>query len=139
MNIEKAEAIAREKHKTQTDKNAEPYILHPLRVAARLKTSDQKVVALLHDVLEDTEATIAELMAFGATPEQIGALQLLTHEKQEPYRVYLARVKGNPLALAVKLADLADNSETARLAKLPDKVAERLRQKYEDAYSFLTE
>ena len=134
-----AEEIAREKHKDQTDKNGAPYILHPLRVAARLEAPSEKIVALLHDVLEDTDMTVEELKECGATGEQIAALQLLTHKKQEPYRTYLARIKQNPLALAVKLADLADNSDPERLARLPIEQAERLRLKYEAAFAFLRE
>ena len=137
MDVKEAEQLAREKHKLQTDKNGDPYILHPLRVAARVSTETEKVVALLHDVLEDTDTTTDELVTCGVTQEQIQALQLLTHAKQEPYLTYLTRVKKNPLAMAVKLADLADNSDPDRLAKLPVAMAERLRQKYEQAYSFL--
>ena len=137
--VNEAEKLAREKHKLQTDKNGDPYILHPLRVAARVNTEAEKVVALLHDVLEDTDTSTDELAACGVTQEQLQALLLLTHAKQEPYLAYLARVKQNPLALAVKLADLADNSDPDRLAKLPEAMAERLRQKYEAAYSFLRE
>lgn len=137
LNVEEAEKIAREKHRTQRDKNGDPYILHPMRVAASLHTQDQKIVAILHDVLEDTDTTAEELLACGATQEQLQALLLLTHAKEEPYLTYLARVKHNPLALAVKLADLADNSNPERLAKLPVQMAERLRLKYETAYSFL--
>ena len=137
ISVEEAEKIAREKHQSQKDKNGEPYILHPMRVAASLHTLEEKVVALLHDVLEDTDTTADELLACGVTPEQIEALLLLTHEKEEPYLTYLARAKENPLALAVKLADLADNSNPERLAKLPEQTAERLRLKYETAYTFL--
>ena len=139
LDVKAAERFAREKHKLQTDKNGDPYILHPLRVAARVSSEAEKVVALLHDVLEDTDTTTDELATCGLTPEQLQALQLLTHAKQEPYLAYLTRVKQNPLALTVKLADLADNSDPDRLAKLPTAMAERLRQKYEQAYCFLRE
>ena len=137
ISVEEAEKIAREKHQTQKDKNGEPCILHPMRVAASLHSLEEKVVALLHDVLEDTDTTVEELLACGVTQEQIRALSLLSHAKEEPYLTYLARVKDDPLALAVKLADLADNSDPDRLAKLPEQMAERLRLKYVAAYSFL--
>ena len=81
-------------------------------------------MALLHDVLEDTDTTAEELLACGVTPKQLQALLLLTHAKEEPYLAYLARVKDNPLALAVKMAELADNSNPERLAKLPEQMAE---------------
>lgn len=139
LDVKTAEQFAREKHELQKDKNGDPYILHPIRVAASLDDTDAKIVALLHDVLEDTLTTVAELVALGVTERQLQALLLLNHAKDEPYLSYLAKVRENSLALTVKMADLADNSNPERLARLPKEKGEELRLKYEGAYAFLRE
>ncbi len=139
LDVKTAEQFAREKHESQKDKNGDPYILHPMRVATSLDDPDAKIVALLHDILEDTQTTTAELVALGVTEQQLQALLLLNHAKDEPYLSYLAKVRENSLALTVKMADLADNSNPERLARLPKEKAEELRLKYEGAYAFLRE
>ena len=138
LDVKTAEQFAREKHELQKDKNGDPYILHPIRVAAGLDDTDAKIVALLHDVLEDTQATVAELVALGVTERQLQAL-LLNHAKAEPYLSYLAKVRENSLALTVKMADLADNSNPERLARLPKEKGKELRLKHEGANAFLRE
>lgn len=95
-------------HAGQKRRNGNPYIIHPIRVSQEVKSDVEKVVALLHDVLEDTKTDYATILAtFG--PEAAGAVEALTHRKDEPYMDYLARVKANPIALTVKIADIADN------------------------------
>ena len=131
MNTDQAAKIAALAHEGQRDKSGVPYILHPMRVASRfVKNSDASVVAWLHDVLEDTEWTLADLDAAGLTERQAYALLAITKMDHEPNVDYIARVKANEIATLVKLADLDDNSSPARMANLDEATRERLEQKY---------
>ena len=123
-------------HKDKMDKGGTPYVYHPFHVAEQMKTEDEVIVALLHDVVEDTEMTIEDLRAKGFSEEVLTALRLLTHDKSEPYMDYVARIKGNPLATAVKLADLRHNSDLSRLSVVDDKALDRV-NKYAKAIKFL--
>jgi (p)ppGpp synthase/HD superfamily hydrolase len=99
--------IAR-KHAGQKRRNGNPYIIHPIRVSQEVHSITEKVVALLHDVVEDTDATFADIeRLFG--PEVCVAVEALTHRKGESYDDYIRRVKVNPISAAVKIADIADN------------------------------
>jgi (p)ppGpp synthase/HD superfamily hydrolase len=117
-------------HAGQTDKAGAPYFEHPKRVALKLDGDEQAMtVALLHDVLEDTGITEAELRdTFSA--EIVDAVAAITHPKGEPDDVYYQRVRSNALALRVKLADIHDNLEPWRLAALSDEQRSRLLEKY---------
>ena len=101
--LEQAIEIATEAHRGQRDKAGNDYIGHPLRVMAAGKTPEEKIVGVLHDVVEDSDWTLEELVAEGFAPGIIEALRCLTHAEEEPYDRYIARIKGNPLAVAVKL------------------------------------
>ena len=120
-------------HAGQTDKAGAPYFEHPRRVALKLEGDSQAMtVALLHDVLEDTGVTEAELRdTFSA--EIVDAVVAITHPEGEPDDVYYQRVRSNPLALRVKLADIHDNLEPWRLAELNDEERSRLLEKYGSA------
>ena len=96
--LEKALQIAVESHAGQTDKSGQPYILHPLRLMMRMATEAEKIVALLHDVVEDTPVTFDELEKMGFGSEVLEPLRLLTHDKTVDYFEYLAAVKTNPIA-----------------------------------------
>ena len=120
-------------HFGQTDKSGKPYILHPLAVANMLTGIDQQVVALLHDVMGDTDATEEDIRIIGVTERQLTALCLLARWDGVPYDDYLRSVKANPLAVAVKRADVFHNSDPERLASLPGAERKRLRKKYEYA------
>ncbi|MDR0949673.1 MAG: GTP pyrophosphokinase [Lachnospiraceae bacterium] len=122
--------IAYNAHHGQFDKDGVPYIFHPIAVAEQLTTETGIVTALLHDVIEDTAVTLDDLAAQGIPDEVLVALNLLTHANDEPYEEYLRRVRTNPLALAVKKADLVHNSQPDRLDSLPQDTATRLRNKY---------
>ena len=100
-------------------------------------TPEEKIVGVLHDVVEDSDWTLEELAAEGFAPEIIEALRCLTHAEEEPYDRYIARIKGNPLAVAVKLNDLTDNMDIRRLPYLSDKDVKRLKR-YLRAYKQLT-
>ena len=109
--IGRALEIAWNAHKGQTDKAGNPYIRHPLTVAGKMDTEEEIAVALLHDVVEDTEVTLNDLEKEGFPEAVLEALRLLTHSPEEDYFTYIRRLKENPLARKVKLADLDHNSQ----------------------------
>lgn len=124
--IKKALEIAFDAHKDQVDKAGLPYIYHPFYLATQMETEDSIIVALLHDVVEDSHYTFEEIENYGFSPSIISTLRLLTHEDSEDYITYIHRVKENELARIVKLADLNHNSDESRLSHIDDKVRERL-------------
>ena len=132
--------IAEQAHRGQFDKAGMPYIFHPLHLAEQMTDEVTAAAALLHDVMEDTDVTEAELTAqFPARVME--ALRLLTHDPAEDYFDYVKRIRGNPDASAVKLADLRHNSDTSRLPeamRATRKTAERC-EKYRQAIRILTE
>ncbi len=131
--------IATEAHRGQVDKAGNDYIQHPLRVMEAGKTTDEKIVGVLHDVVEDTNWTFGDIAAEGFSSEVIEALKCVTKlSEDEPYNEFIERVKVNPLAVAVKLNDLTDNMDIRRLNELTDKDFKRL-QKYHKAYWQLVE
>src|SRR5262249_30480364 len=95
--IERALQIAAKAHDGQTDKDGQPYILHPLRVMAAAKGIDAQIVAVLHDVVEDTAITLDDLRAAGFSGQVLEAVRCVTHDKSEPYADYVVRCKHNPL------------------------------------------
>ena len=129
-------AFIAEKHKGQVDKSGKPYIVHPVTVALNCKSESGKRVALLHDVLEDTDATIEELIQLGLSDEEIEAVVLLTKPKKEDYMDYVKRVAKNPIAREVKLQDLTHNMDLTRLKEITEKDLKR-KEKYEKAYQYL--
>ena len=135
--IEKAIAFAAQAHAGQTDKVGEPYIFHPLRVMLTVTSETAKTVAVLHDVLEDTKYTPADFITMGFDGEILGAVQAITKVKGESYEHYLKRVKGNPIAREVKVADIRDNASPIRLYKLEPQTIQRLTTKYSQALKFL--
>ena len=126
--LERAIAIAVEAHRGQKDKSGAPYILHPLRVMDRVETDAQKIVAVLHDVVEDTKWTFADLKREGFSDEVLNALDCVTKREAEPYEDFVSRSASNPLATRVKLADLEDNMDLRRLPAVTEKDAERLKR-----------
>ena len=112
--VEAANALATRAHSGQTDKAGHPYITHPERVASRLSTPEEQVVGWLHDTVEDTEVTIAEIeKEFG--PETAAAVDAVSRRDGETWSEYLDRVQENPIARAVKISDLIDNSNLGRI------------------------
>lgn len=133
--VRKAAAFAAEKHKGQEDRAGKPYIDHPKAVAKMLKGEDEKIVALLHDTVEDTDATIDEIREkFGDTIAD--AVAFLTRPNNVPYMEYIKLVKSNGLARKVKLADLTHNMDMSRLPEVTDEDLKRI-EKYREAYDFL--
>jgi (p)ppGpp synthase/HD superfamily hydrolase len=136
--LEDAVSIAAEAHKGQTDKGGHPYILHPMRVALSVDTVEAKIVALLHDVVEDNKGWTPErLRARGFSAEVLEALDLLT-KSDDDYDSYLRRIKANALARKVKLADLKDNLDLSRIPEPSDEDLKR-RKKYLRAVEILEE
>lgn len=131
--------IAQQAHNGQVDKSGNPYIEHPLRVSAKFTQPAHQCIALLHDVLEDSDYTSDDLRVAGISNEVIGAVVALTHLKNEPLDQYYERIKKNPLALTVKLADIEDNTDPGRLALLDEETRSRLEKKYAKAKRKLLE
>lgn len=137
----RAIAIAAEAHQRQTDRGGNPYILHPIRMMMRLRTTDHELmsIAIMHDVIEDTPWTFARLQAEGFSDRVIDALRVLTKmSPDEDYDNFIDRVLTNKDAMLVKLEDLRDNSDITRLKGLRDKDLLRTR-KYHAAYIRISE
>ncbi|MFP3728100.1 GTP pyrophosphokinase [Priestia filamentosa] len=113
--LEKAIELAVHYHGGQTDKGGNPYILHPLAVMTRVKSIEEKIVAVLHDIVEDTPLTFDGLRDAGFPDVIIEAVDALTKRAKESYNRYIWRVKNNSLACAVKLADLSENMDLSRI------------------------
>lgn len=141
LTVDEAVAIAQEAHADQVDKAGAPYILHPLRVMGRFCDDVHRMVAILHDVVEDAGADgydLAYLRQRGAPPDVVRAIDALTHRQGEADENYWARVAANRAARAVKLADIADNSDPERLSRLASDEGERLAAKYARARAALS-
>lgn len=132
----RAIAIATQAHKGQTDRSGKPYITHPLRVMEACETTAQKIVAVLHDVVEDTAVTLEELAA-EFPPAIVEAVDFMTHRPEVTYEQYIARLASNAIARAVKLRDLTDNMDLRRLVAITDDDVTRCR-KYLKAFRFLS-
>ena len=146
MNLEHAIAIATEAHRGQKDKAGAPYILHPLRVMLALDGTVDRIVGVLHDVVEDggSEWTFERLTTEGFAPEVIDALRLVTKRPEDQsddldtYLRFVRRTLANPIARRVKLADIRDNLNVTRLQAVTEKDAKRL-NKYLAALRLLIE
>ncbi len=132
----RAMQICFEAHKDQLDKSGIPYVFHPIHLAEQMQDENTTVAALLHDVMEDTPYTLEDLREEGFSEEVLEALVLLTHQKSEDYLDYVRRIKDNPIAKAVKLADLAHNSDLTRLDMVDEKAVER-KNRYQEAQAIL--
>ncbi|HET6251968.1 MAG TPA: hypothetical protein VFE47_30060 [Tepidisphaeraceae bacterium] len=129
-------AVAAEAHRGVLDKSGQPYILHPLRVMFRCETEMERIVAVLHDVVEDTGRTFDDLRKVGFSEEVIAALDCVTKRQGESYEQFIERSAANPVATKVKLADLEDNMDVRRLPAIEKKDWERM-QKYLSAWKRL--
>lgn len=138
--VARARAVAEQAHHGQRDKAGRPYIDHPARVAALVGEDPQtQAAAWLHDVVEDTPVTVEALRTHGFPATVVAAVAALTKTPGQNLEDYYAQVKANPMALAVKMADLADNTGPARLASLDAVTRERLRAKYARARQALSD
>lgn len=135
--FEKALHIARKAHEGQTDKAGKPYILHPIRVAQRCNTDTERIVALLHDVIEDSEITPNNLYSAGFSKTIVDAVLSVTRREYESYFKFIERCSLNPIGRIVKIHDLEDNMDITRLDSLTESDLKRL-NKYLKAYKYLT-
>ena len=135
--VDLALSIARKAHEGQLDKAGVDYIEHPIYVASQVDTEEEKAVALLHDVIEDSPVSAEGLLQAGLPETVVTAVQVLTKKKEQDYQTYLETVKKNPLARVVKLSDLKHNSDLSRLSSITEKDRERLK-KYKKAIDFLS-
>ena len=131
--LDDAIQVARRAHEGQLDKSGRPYIGHPLRVMGALRNEHERMAAVLHDVVEDTTVTLDDLTAAGCPAPVLAALAAISKQPGEAQESYLARVASNPIALAVKRADIEDNMSPDRMARLDKETQERLRAKYTSA------
>ena len=127
-----------EAHKGQTDKSGIPYVFHPFHVAEQMPDENTTIVALLHDVVEDTSFTLQDLRDMGFDQDVLDALALMTHDKNVPYMDYVAKIKDNDIARTVKLADLRHNSDLTRLDEINETALKRV-EKYKAAMQLLSE
>lgn len=132
----KAMQLCFEAHKHQVDKSGMPYVFHPMIVAEKMTSEITTTVALLHDVVEDTDYTLDDLRVLGYPEEVTSALALLTHNPKVPYMDYVKAIAQNPIAREVKLGDLHHNSDVTRLEKVSEKDLARV-EKYRKAIEYL--
>ena len=131
--VGKAARIAAQAHESQTDKAGESYVLHPMRMALRCRTDAERIVALLHDVVEDSPWTLDQLAGEGFPPEILAGVDGMTHREGESYEAFVDCAAQNPLSAHVKRLDLEDNVNMLRLGEVTEKDLVRL-QKYHAAY-----
>ena len=124
--LEEAIILAANAHRGQKDKAGAPYILHPLRLMMQMKSETERIVTVLHDLIEDTACSLEELSKAGYSQEILDALDCLTRRHDETYSAFIERVKENPLAVKVKLADMEDNLNIKRLKSIAEKDLLRL-------------
>ncbi|MBO4938694.1 MAG: GTP pyrophosphokinase [Oscillospiraceae bacterium] len=134
----KAMKLSFEAHKDQLDKSGMPYVYHPFHLAEQMHDEYTTAVALLHDVVEDTDWTLEDLEKMGFPAEVIEAVGLMTHARGVPYMVYVSAIRDNPIARAVKLADLRHNSDLSRLNIVDERALARA-AKYAEAIRILEE
>lgn len=134
--LEKAIIIATKAHCGQLDKGGQPYILHPLRVMQSCNSDLEKICAVLHDVIEDTNISLDELKEEGFSEEVLVVLDLLTKKDQEDYSTFIDRISKNETACRVKIADLQDNMNLSRIES-PSMEDKKRVEKYMDAFERL--
>lgn len=135
--LNKAIILATKKHGLQTDKIGKPYILHPLRVMMDVNTMEEKIVAVLHDIVEDTDISCKQLLELGFSSKICNAVSDISKLLNEPYEDYLRRVASNDLSKTVKIADLRDNMSPMRQYMLSDEKQKNLKKKYVKALLYL--
>lgn len=127
-----------EAHKEQRDKSGMPYVFHPFHLAEQMKTEETTIVALLHDLVEDTDYTVEDLINMGFDKSVTDAIALMTHADNVDYMDYVGMIKENPIAKTVKLADLRHNCDLTRLDTIDEKALRR-KEKYQKAIALLEE
>ncbi len=137
MNLERAIEIAQEAHKGVKDKGGHDYIHHPIRVMHAMSNDQEKIVAILHDVVEDSDWTFDRLKEEGFEDSVIEGLRCVTkHSEEEDYQEFIKRAATNKIATKVKMADIEDNLDLSRLGTLTEKDLIRI-EKYKKALQYL--
>lgn len=138
----KAMRIAYDAHHGQLDKGGAPYINHPFHVAESMRTEDETVAALLHDIVEDTPVTFDDLLRAGFSAAAVDAVRLLTKSDDADYDAYIRAIKENPIARRVKISDLRHNMTLSRIGMTESTMTPSVRarrEKYQHSYDFLTD
>lgn len=133
-------SLAASGHQSQTDKAGNPYILHCLYVMNKCRHYDEETMqmAVMHDLIEDTDTTLDDLRQLGFSERVISGLDCLTHRKDEPYGDYIERISSNIDAMRVKCKDLRHNSDITRMKGVRQKDFDRI-AKYHEAFKLLTD
>jgi len=126
--LERAIEIAVEAHKGQKDKAGMPYVLHPLRLMFKMESNNEKIAALLHDVVEDSDWTLDDLKKEGFNSDVIEAVSLLTRDEKDSYDEFVQKTVSNPISKNVKIADINDNLDLNRLNVIMDKDIARIKK-----------
>jgi len=134
--LEKAMHIAFKAHEGQEDRADAPYILHPFRLMLQMETEEERIVAILHDVVEDSEITVEELRVIGFPENIIEAVNILTRKDNNTYEEFIEKIKSQPIARRVKLADIRDNLRLNRIAHPTEDDFARI-EKYKKALNIL--
>jgi GTP diphosphokinase / guanosine-3',5'-bis(diphosphate) 3'-diphosphatase len=134
--LERAVEIAARAHAGQVDKANAPYLLHPLRLMLRVETPEQRIAAVLHDVVEDTPVSLDDLRAEGFAAAIIAAIDALTKRPGEQRLEAAARAAADPIARVVKLADVTDNMDLSRITQPTEKDLQRI-EKYKEVHALL--
>lgn len=135
-NLDKALAIASKAHAGQVDKAGQPYILHPLRLMLKFQHELERIIAVLHDVVEDSDVSLDDLKKIGFTQPVIEAIDCLSRRADESYEDFIVRISSNALARKIKIEDLKDNLDLTRINALSDKDLARI-EKYHKALKLL--
>jgi (p)ppGpp synthase/HD superfamily hydrolase len=136
VNLDRAIEIAVSAHKGQVDKSGAPYILHPLRIMFSLKTEEEKIVGVLHDVVEDSDWSFEDLIKEGFSDAVITGLRSVTEVEGEDYDAFILRACSDPIGRNVKIADVTDNLDIKRIDEPSQRDFERLK-KYRRALKVL--
>lgn len=138
---EQAFELVEELFENKTDKGGHPYIQHLLRVSSNVKGKIAKTVALLHDIIEDTDITKEDLIEMGFLHEVVDAVDILSRKENETYNEFILRIaaSANPLAINVKIADLEDNMDLNRISNATQRDIDRVNKRYKPAYKLLTQ
>ena len=135
-NINKALNLMYEAHKGQKDKGNIPYVFHPYHIAEQMNTEDEIIVALLHDVIEDTNFTLEDIKSYGFNNNIIEALKVITHDKKTNYTDYINKISKNKLATKIKIRDLKHNIDISRIPNPTEEDYNRVNQ-YKKALEIL--
>jgi len=135
-NIDRAITLSAEAHSGQVDKAGQPYILHPLRLMLKFQQTDEMVVAVLHDVVEDSNISLDDLIGYGFSVPVVEAIDCLSRRDGESYEKFIKRIAVNDLARKIKIEDLKDNMDLTRLHLVSDKDLARI-EKYHSALRML--